>query len=237
MALSFCFFLTQFKAEGRDPKNLVVVIDDPVSSLDTGARTLAYSLMSRMTKPCCQTIVLTHNLAFMNLVKKEFNAGENKKVSSLLCLDCKSSSDDPEKRSTQLTEMNPLLKNYDTEYHYLFEIVLTASIHGKSEYQYMLPNVTRKLMEIFLAFAEPKQNNLAGALTDANIELEKNNLHALERLIQIASHGSLEGMEKLPTLSIEEAIRATQAAMELIEKRDKTHFDAMCKKCKTKKGA
>lgn len=50
-ALAFCHFLTQLKAEGRSVKQLVLVIDDPISSLDTSARTHAFSLMRRMSTP------------------------------------------------------------------------------------------------------------------------------------------------------------------------------------------
>ena len=70
-AVSFCYFLTQLAAEGRKLEDLVLVIDDPISSLDTAARTYAYSLMTRMTKKCAQVIVLTHNTSFMNMVKRE----------------------------------------------------------------------------------------------------------------------------------------------------------------------
>ncbi|MCE8421317.1 AAA family ATPase, partial [Rhodovulum sulfidophilum] len=49
-ALTFCFFLTQFGAEGRDKKKLVVVIDDPVSSLDSNAQTYAFGLIKKHTK-------------------------------------------------------------------------------------------------------------------------------------------------------------------------------------------
>jgi len=67
-AVSFCYFLTQLAAEGRKTQELVLVIDDPISSLDTAARTYAYSLMTRITKKCAQVIVLTHNTSFMNMV-------------------------------------------------------------------------------------------------------------------------------------------------------------------------
>lgn len=71
-AVSFCYFMTQLAAEGRMVEDLVLVIDDPISSLDTAARTHALSLMTRMTKKCAQVIVLTHNTNFMNMVKREF---------------------------------------------------------------------------------------------------------------------------------------------------------------------
>lgn len=94
-AVSFCYFLTQLAAEGRKVGELVLVIDDPISSLDTAARTYAFSLMTRMTKNCAQVIVLTHNTSFMNMVKREFQnlqkRDATKTVTALLSLDCRSS--------------------------------------------------------------------------------------------------------------------------------------------------
>lgn len=229
-ALAFCFFLTQFEAEGRKKKELIAVIDDPISSLDTSARTHAFSLMSRMTKDCRQTIVLTHNMSFMNMVKREFtkNGGV---PSSLFQLECVSQAENPNHRSTRLTIMNPLIKDYDTEYHYLFELVFKAARSGASDHHYLLPNATRKLLEMFTAFSAPDQTSFAAALGSSGVQLKKNDPKALERLIQIESHGTMDGLASLPALTVEEAIRATSAAMEFIQIRDKQHFKAMCRVC------
>ena len=143
-ALAFCYFLTQFAAENRVLKDLVVVIDDPVSSLDTSARTHAFSLMNRMTKKCAQTIILTHNMAFMNMVKREFQnlqkRDEANHVTALLSLDCSCDSNDLNNRSTKLIEMSSLLQKYDTEYHFLFDMVQRASQEQNSPHHYLLPN-------------------------------------------------------------------------------------------------
>ncbi|ESZ54412.1 AAA family ATPase [Mesorhizobium sp. L103C131B0] len=229
-ALAFCFYLTQFEAEGRKKKELIAVIDDPISSLDTSARTHAFSLMSRMTKDCRQAVVLTHNMSFMNMVKREFtkNGGP---AQSLFQLECTCQMDDPDNRATRLRPMTNLIKDYDTEYHYLFEIVLKASRTGASEFHYLLPNATRKLLEMFTAFSAPDQKSFAGALGSSGVQLKENDPKALERLIQIESHGTMEGLSSLPALTVEEALRATKAAIEFIKRRDDKHFKAMCRVC------
>ncbi len=233
-ALAFCYFLTQFAAENRVLKDLVVVIDDPVSSLDTSARTHAFSLMSRMTKKCAQTIIFTHNMSFMNMVKREFqnlqNRNTKKYVTAFLSLDCTCDSNDLNNRSTKLIEMSSLLQKYDTEYQYLFDMVQKTSQEQNSPHHYLLPNAIRKLLEMFTAFCSPNQTNFIGALMEHHKALkDKIDIRALERLIQIESHGSLDGLGNLPTLTIEEVIRAAEAAMLFIKELAPRHFKAMQK--------
>ena len=229
MGLAFCFFLTLFEAEGRIKGDLVVVIDDPISSLDTTTKTHAFSLMRKMTKKCAQTIILTHNMSFMNMVKREFSSNQNAEKSCLLQLDCKGQTD--KDRTTSLSAISPLFVNYDTEYHYLFSVVYAAHTNQISDLQFLLPNAIRKLLEMFTAYAEPAQINFAAAIGSSGITLKDNNIKSLERLIQIESHGTMVGMGSLPMLTVEEAIKASSAAMEFIRLRDKKHYKAMKKLC------
>lgn len=234
-AVSFCYFLTQLAAEGRKLKDLVLVIDDPISSLDTAARTYAYSLMTRMTKKCAQVIVLTHNTSFMNMVKREFQnlqkRDETRVVTALLSLDCRSSGygDD---RVTLLAPMHELLVKYDSEYHYLFSLVQDAAQKKKTDYVFLLPNATRKLLEMFATFCSPGQSSFAGALMDHHEAVkDKLDVKALERLVQIESHGTIEGLGTLPDLTLEEAIRAAEAGISFIEEVGKDHYKKMCSAC------
>lgn len=237
-AVSFCYFLTQLAAEGRKLEDLVLVIDDPISSLDTAARTYAYSLMTRMTKKCAQVIVLTHNTSFMNMVKREFQnrqrreQDETKIVTVLLSLDCRSSGDGSN-RITSLAHMHPLLVKYDSEYHYLFSLVQEAAQKKTTDYLFLLPNATRKLLEMFATFCSPGQSSFSGALMD-HYDAVKDMLdvRALERLVQIESHGNIDGLGNLPDLTLEEAIRAAEAGINFIKEVGKDHYKKMCAACK-----
>lgn len=235
-AVSFCYFLTQLAAEGRKVADLVLVIDDPISSLDTAARTYAYSLMTRMTKKCAQVIVLTHNTSFMNMVKREFQnlqkRDTKKTVTALLSLDCRNSGNGDE-RVTSLTTMHTLLVNYDSEYHYLFSLVQDAAQNKATDYVFLLPNATRKLLEMFATFCSPGKPNFAGALGDHHDTVkDKLDVRALERLVQIESHGKIDGLGTLPDLTLEEAIRAAEAAINFIKEVGKDHYKKMCAACR-----
>ena len=234
-AISFCYFLTQLAAEGRKVDDLVLVIDDPVSSLDTAARTHAYSLMTRMTKKCAQVVVLTHNTSFMNMVKREYQnlqrRDESKTKTALLSLDCRKPCD-KSYRTTSLAPMHKLLEKHDSEYHYLFNFVQSAAQNQNSEYLFLLPNATRKLLEMFAAFCSPGQSNFAGALSEHHEAVkDKLDVRALERLVQIKSHGTIDDLGKLPDLTLQDAVRAAQASIDFIKIVAKPHYKKMKKVC------
>lgn len=234
-ALAFCYFLTLFGADGKKIKNIVAVIDDPISSLDTSAQTHAFSLLARTTKKCAQLILLTHNLPFMNMVKNDFRNHQRRygeeKVISLLALECSESSDELKQRKTCLVNLDPLLVDYDNEYHYLFDLVYNAAESGKTTQQWLLPNATRKLLETFTKFCSPSESSFAGALMKHHDKLKDIiDTKALERLVQLGSHGSIDGFLSAPVLSVEEGIDAAKAAMQFIENLSKQHFKEM-EKC------
>lgn len=234
-ALAFCYFLTLFEAENRKKKELVVIIDDPISSLDTSAQTHAFSLLIRMTKNCHQTIILTHNLAFMNMVKGTFKRQQEKQpdreIASFFTLECTCPPLETNNRTTTLTEMNPLLKNYETEYQYLFELVKNSADNKETNQSYLLPNATRKLLEMFTAFSSPSAENFTAALMNHQETFVKKNieLKSLERLVQIESHGTLEGFSNLPALTVEEAIKAAETSMVFINTLAPNHYKEMLK--------
>ena len=58
---------------------------------------------------------------------------------------------------------------------------------------------------------------------------DKIDTKALERLVQIESHGSLDGLGNLPTLTIEEAIRATEGYYEIHKRAGTTPFQGYAK--------
>ncbi|MFY1710510.1 AAA family ATPase [Tritonibacter mobilis] len=230
-ALTFCFFLTQFGAEGRDKKKLVVVIDDPVSSLDGNAQTYAFGLIKKHTKRVAQVILLTHNLKLMHMAKRAFFRGVNfadTVPQGLLFVDCRD--DGKGSRESALVKMPSHLAKYDSEYQYLFSIVFDASDKQSTDYLYLLPNAIRKLLEIFTAFAAPDKASFAEALFDDSGKikgLDQAEMNQLERVCQIESHGDIEAVNSLPPLTVEESHRAAHGAMKYIRQRDKKHYDAM----------
>ncbi len=69
-AVTFCYFVASLQANNRKKEDLIVVIDDPISSLDTRALNYMAALIKAELGTVGQLFVLTHNLPFMIEMRK-----------------------------------------------------------------------------------------------------------------------------------------------------------------------
>ena len=67
-AIAFLYFLIQLRDQNFDLAEGVVVIDDPISSLDSAAIYQAFSFLKNDTQNAKQLFILTHNHEFLRLV-------------------------------------------------------------------------------------------------------------------------------------------------------------------------
>ncbi len=72
-AIAFLYFLKSLQDKTFDMKNGIVVIDDPVSSLDANALFSAFGYMKERTKQAGQLFIFTHSFPFFRLVKNWFH--------------------------------------------------------------------------------------------------------------------------------------------------------------------
>ena len=160
-AIALLYFLKSLSDHRFDLQNGVVVLDDPVSSLDANALFLAHGFIKNHTKDAGQLFILTHNFTLFRQVRNWFHSikGKNKKDVKLrpaqfYMLNCLS---DDEGRYSVIQPLDPLLKNYESDYQYLFAHIQRSASSPTStlESNYMLPNMARRLLEAFLAFRQP----------------------------------------------------------------------------------
>ena len=236
-AITLCYFLSSLASDGRQLKNLIVVVDDPISSLDSKALNYAFSVLKGHVGGALQLILLTHNVNFMNECRKWLKGKVDKGVASLLFIDIKSTG---YTRQSGLVKLPTLLREYDSEYHYLFSLVKAfAESDGKVEdHLFLMPNAMRKVAEVFLAFKRPVNNGLgdkvdALAQTADNLGIDAARFRAIDRLVQVESHGdSLEDLIAFSSMTVEEAHQCATALMEMIEKLDPEHYKRQCSLCK-----
>jgi wobble nucleotide-excising tRNase len=170
-AITFLYFLKSLRDRDFDMRNGIVVIDDPVSSLDANALFSAFGYMKERTKGCGQLFILTHSFPFFRNVKNWFvymNGGPNSKKKaekqSARCYMLSARRGHDGSRLSTLERLDPLLSDHESEYQYLFKLVYDeAHRTGEAtlEHSYGLPNVARRLLEAFLAFRFP---NVSGGL-------------------------------------------------------------------------
>jgi wobble nucleotide-excising tRNase len=241
-AIALCYFLSTLEAEGRTIKDRIVVVDDPISSLDSKALNYACSLLLSRLGDAAQVFVLTHNQNCMNEFKKawsKFHRPRNpatQPTASLLFLDVKVPKGGI--RSSTLVEMSRLLREYDSEYHYLVDHVLSfdASDDRDYEYAYMMPNVLRRVLDVFLAFRCPGSAGFASKMEQLRREhsaLDADRVAALERLAQLESHSdNIDDLIGFSAMTLEESKAAAATLVALMEIVDPNHLDGLRRLCR-----
>lgn len=232
-AIAILYFLKSLEDRAFDRKKGVVVLDDPVSSLDANALYLAFGFIRHRTQDVGQLFVLTHNFAFFRQVRNWFYhlKGQNKRdvnqrPARFYMLDRVHGSNP---RCTALRALDPLLEQYESEYHYLFACVhRAASSTGETalEQNYGLPNVARRLLEMFLAFRRPQ---IAGELWQKlkDVTFDEAKKVRIARFVHTHSHGDTVGEPEHDPSLLGEARAVLADLLELIKSEDPRHFDAM----------
>lgn len=236
-AIALCYFLSTLAAEGRRIADLIVVIDDPVSSLDTKALNYAFALLKSHLSGAKQLFLLTHNLHFMQECRKWLGklSRSDPPTAGLFFVNLKQ--DALGKRSSRLEALPKLLRDYESEYHYLFQHVkrLAESEGLAYDHLYLMPNAMRKVLDIFLAFKVPGPDGLKSkldTLVRTRPDFDANRLMALDRLVQLESHAeSLDDLVAFSSMTIEEARDASQSLIALMQEMDAPHLVRLQQLC------
>lgn len=240
-ALALCYFLSTLEADGRDIKNQIIVIDDPISSLDTKALNYASALIRACVENAAQVFVMTHNQHCMNEFKKAWQRRAEAKpdkpaTAALLYVDV-TMPEGSGRRQATLVEMPKHLRGYDSEYHFLCAKALQfeAAGEGYSEYWFMMPNVIRRVLEVFLGFKEPGSHSVQQKL-EAQArklpDLDPIRVKALDRLVNVESHSdNLDDLIAHSSMTIEETKDANTALLALMTASDAGHMAAIRSQC------
>jgi AAA domain-containing protein len=138
-------------------------------------------------------------------------------------------------RTSSTKIMPALIREYESEYQYLFHLVLNfvQSADGQTDYFYLMPNALRKLLDIFLAFKRPGSEGLKSKVDNLAVSergLDPARVCALDRLVQLESHAdNLDALVTFSLMTIEETRDAARALLMLMETLDKPHYDRLCR--------
>jgi wobble nucleotide-excising tRNase len=216
-AIAFLYFLVQLKDQDFDLAEGVVVIDDPISSLDSGAIYQAFSFLKNVTQSAKQLFILTHNHEFLRLVLNWFQnlpgALGKRSYSMVLCLETAAG------RSARITALDKLLIEHATEYHYLFKVLYTFQSDGTILSCYHVPNVARKVLETFLDFHVPSNKSLYRKLDETDFDPHKKT--AIYKFTNDLSHFTGKGFD--PAL-VAETQKNTAYLLEMIKHVAPLHF-------------
>lgn len=232
-AISLLYFLKSLSSKDFKLDAGIVVLDDPVCSLDANALFSAFGYIKERTKAAKQLFVLTHNFMLFRQVKRWFHKlpNQNKKNIELrparfYMLQC--SVVDGQRRS-EMCWLDQLLEHYESDYHYTFFLIheLANEPTKPLESYFVAPNLARKLMETFLAFHSPGpggESNFA-KLDDINFD-ERKKARVL-RFLNEHSHSGAVGGDQQDFSGLNETPSVLKDLLGMIESANKAHYDGM----------
>lgn len=235
-AIAFLYFLKSLGDKDFDLSTGIVVVDDPISSLDANALFSAFGYMKECTKSCHQLFILTHNFAFFRQVKNWFHhlKGQNKKnvadrPGRFYTLVATFSDG---KRTAALSPIDPLLEQFESEYHFLFRQVHDVAnspvpAANLAEY-YGISNIARRLLETFLAYRFPDcSGDLIKRFERVSFDAAKKT--KILRLLNTYSHSvGISDPEHDPSV-LGETKEVMKEILELIQTLDDSHYRGMMK--------
>lgn len=229
-AIAFLYFLKSLQGTDFNLREGVVVIDDPVSSLDTNSLFSAFGFMKARTADAKQLIILTHSFSFFRQVRNWFDSvnqrARREQPARFFML--RSSIQDGV-RGARLGPMDSFLTNFESEYHYLFKQVLSVSQveQGQGlEVYYGMPNMARRLLETFLAYRIPgRSGDLFGKLNE--IEGDVAVKTRVLRFLHTYSHGDAVAQPDHDPTILAETPAVLREVLALVHANDPVHHDAM----------
>jgi len=194
-AIAFVYFTIHLKDRDFDFRNDIVVIDDPISSLDSNSLFQAFSFLKNTVQDCAQVFILTHNYDFLQLIINWLTHGYGNRaqyymIKNQIC---------DGKRIAKLDVLDKLLKSYSSEYQYLFKQLYNFRPDGTIDSVYHLPNVARKVLDNFLMIMIPDNRSAYTKLEQINFD--KNKKTAIYKFTNDQSHITGRGFD--PSLVIE----------------------------------
>ncbi|MGB6104205.1 MAG: AAA family ATPase [Pusillimonas sp.] len=236
-AIAFVYFITKLKENGNNIKDTIVVVDDPVSSFDSNHLFHAYSFLKTQCIDARQLFVLTHNFTYFKLVRDWFtttnkNRAQKGKPATAFFYQLDAPPGSP--RHSLLVDADDSLKNYGSEYHYIFKKLYKyrEKVTLDRDEAFLTANLARKLLESFFTFKFPRGRANVNQLMDAGLEgctiTTVELKEKIYRFINKYSHSDvIEIMEESAENLAGESHSVLNNIFQWIEEVDKKHFDEM----------
>lgn len=221
-AIAFVYFTVHLRDQEFDIKEGILVIDDPVSSLDTNSLFQAFAFLKNSVKDAKQVFVLTHNFDFLKLLLNWMNRiKDNIGGKEYFMILNKYSGTE---RCATISELDKDLRDHESEYHYLFKILYQFKSDGTIACAYHMPVIARKAMEYFLTFRVPNNTNYYKKLESLKPKFDENKITAIYKFTNDQSHITGKGFD--PSL-VSETEKNVKYLLELIEKTFPEHYEIL----------
>lgn len=228
--VGFCYFMA--KLQNTDKKS-IVWIDDPISSLDSNHIFFIFSLIDselfeNKDLKFNQLFISTHNLDFLKYLKK-LKSVSSKKANLYII--------EKNENGSQIKDMPKFLKNYTSEFNYLFEQIYNHKNIGeitdediKTTLVYNFGNNLRKFLEIYLFFKYPTEKSFGAEIIEQffKSQSDKTIQISINRYANEFSH-LREILERaMKPLDIPESKKIAEFVLKTIKQKDPEQFKALC---------
>ena len=227
--ISLLYFLKSLNDSNFDSTNAIIVFDDPVSSLDSNYFHSALAAILETASSAKQSFIFTHNFAMFSEVKRKYSYGEKGKIKfkdnfSAYMLEIEMCD---ENRKSTITPLPKILSDYNSEYYYLFDCLLSvrdkdSSIH---KWHYNFPNMARRFLETFLEFKYPGKATFSVALDAAEFDNQKK--EGINRYLNKFSHRDDPATYTRQVNPLPEARQVAKYILDMVKKLDNNHYDQM----------
>ncbi len=222
-AIAFVYFIVHLKDQDFNIQDGIIVIDDPISSLDSNSLFQAFSFLKNNVKKAKQVFLLTHNFDFLKLLINWLNHEKSKYFM------IKNSYLD-KKRFAKIDKIDHLLTKHESEYHYLCKQLFDFRNNSEEDKLiqdvYHIPNIGRKVLETFLMFRIPKSATMYSKIKylEDNTTFDKNKLTALNKFFNDQSHITGSGFD--PSL-VQEAEKNVKYLLDMIKEVFPEHYNIL----------
>ncbi|NQV18430.1 MAG: AAA family ATPase [Armatimonadetes bacterium] len=233
--ISFCYFVAKMEDEMKDINNvdnLIVYIDDPVSSLDSNHIFYMFSLIeSVIAKPkkYGQLFISTHNLDFLKYLKR-LTIKDGKQNLNYFLIERRHKQND---KRIFLLPLPNYIRDYVTEFNYLFKEIYDLYKDTKGDRKlkiantfnqfYNIPNIMRKFLEYYLFYKYPNNNS---PLKNLDKLFENNVPSLINRVINEYSHLTHIDRGWKP-IDVDEAVNCATIIIDRIKEKDIDQFEAL----------
>lgn len=220
-AITFIYFIVQLEDQDFDISEGIIVIDDPISSLDSNSVYQAFSFLKNSVKDAKQVFLFTHNFDFLKLLLNWLNhIPKSKKQTSHYMVLCNVQADGT--RAASIRPLDKELRQNESEYSWLFKQLYNFCSDGSIAGSYHIPNIARKVLEAFLEFYYPGSETLYKKLE--RVEFDSIKKTALLKFANDLSHPTGKGFD--PAL-VPETEKNVSYLLEMIKTVSPIHFKSL----------
>lgn len=245
--VAFCYFIAlvyNLKNIGK-LTDVIIYIDDPISSLDSNNIFYIYSLIENVIckeKAYKQLFISTHNLEFFKYLRKltiPKNRTNIKSCNDPSCTSTKRNENEDvsfylinkEDNISKLDVLPNYLRKYNTEFNYLFSQIWNcaqATTELSPDQIYNFSNNMRKFFEVYNYFKYPSDQNKS-AFREKFFDAENNLNHfkLVDRIANEYSHAEEIFDRTMRPISSQEMINAAKFILERLKENDEVQFNAL----------